>query len=214
MSDSSHCTHFWSENCCKCEFKKKKTFCLPLSGLCIVFEIMQSIIPHYKCFQRMFSYQCWRVQYTLHRQVWNMQQPISEFWTDQTARPQTIKYVQSRRSNFRQDSIQWMTHSQHWYHLRTTLCTWEICLTTVFILQPRICVWANPSCTVMRAMLSVIRWTSYKRISVGSVVLYVIERLSHVWLWYLELVIILSFCPFILISMLLFFMSLVFSALL
>ena len=115
---------------------------------------MQSMIPHYKCFQRMFSYQCWRVQYTLHRQVWNMQQPIPEFWTDQTARPQTIKYVQSRRSNFRQDSIQWMTHSQHWYHLRTTLCTWEICPATVFILQPRICVWANPSCTVMRAMLS------------------------------------------------------------
>ena len=109
-----------------------------------------------KCFRRTFNSQCCKV-------VCNLIQPIREFWTNQTARPQTIKYVQSSFISETTMCSAWLIHNigiiAEPLFAPAKFVWQQFCLQ-----QERRFVGAIQSCTVVRAVLFEIRWTSYKRI--------------------------------------------------
>ena len=113
----------------------------------------------YTCFRRTFNSQCCKCLFV-------------------SSEP-TIKYVQRRFIEETTVSSAWLIHN-------IGIIAEPLCAPAKFVwkrfccIQERRFVGAIQSCTVMRAVLSVIRWTSYKRIWARSVVSFVKVRLWHV----------------------------------
>ena len=103
MSDSSHCRHFWSENCGQ------------LNVLFTNASHARSILSVAECSTRFID------KFAICNSLFGSSEAIK------LHAPR-----RSNTSNLRShDYIPCLTYSQHCYHHRTTLCICEICLPTV-----------------------------------------------------------------------------------
>ena len=120
---------------------------------------MHSMIPYYKCFRGTFN----SVQYTLHWPVCDLQPSIRELGTNPTARPYTIKYVQSR---FISNGV-WLIDNIA-FIVKQLFAPWKFLSQPFRLQQLTRSVSTIESCTLMGAVLPVMRSTSYKRIRAMS----------------------------------------------
>ena len=116
---------------------------------------MHSMIPYYKCFRGTFN--------SLHWPVCDLQPSIRELGTNPTARPYTIKYVQSR---FISNGV-WLIDNIA-FIVKQLFAPWKFLSQPFRLQQVTRSVSTIESCTLMGAVLPVIRSTSNKRIRAMS----------------------------------------------